>query len=521
MIRMKCPTCTRTVGIDEAYVGKLALCPGCHATFTVPAPAVLLEEPEAEREPEPEPEREPEPPPPPGPEPSAEILLPDGHIPLAPDGLDEEPWVLTDSHLQDVGAHGHAPDNSLASSLDLGPAPAGGSAPGGLGLLPPGSAPGPKLPPPGEQVNNWGFLSLDEGPAPGQSPGARAPSDEPLPLAPEPPPAQKAEAPLEKTADWELPSLPLPPEPEEEEPFVPVLDEPAGPLKAELVEDDELEGVNPEDIPEATLAPAPAPPKQPPLPAAKPVAAPAAPAVVIPLVAEPVTVEPVPVRPVTGEPGKGQPGKEEPITITAADVIRMPGTPAPAAPRPKEDDQGRPPTPPPPRSGGAARTPTAATTAWKPDEDGTERESPDHKQELRRPGRPKRTYGAVTLIPGVDDYYVAMAGLAVLGGLLGLLVYLWPDLSLVPIVLGGMFWVGATLWLRTALEEADPIWKWLVFIPFIAAFFAISYRDRALRAFIASVAGLLIAGMGWAAMAYAAPGEGRQDNKAEARVLDG
>src|SRR5207249_810990 len=44
MIRMKCPTCARAIGIDEAYVGKLALCPGCHTTFTVPAPAVLLDE---------------------------------------------------------------------------------------------------------------------------------------------------------------------------------------------------------------------------------------------------------------------------------------------------------------------------------------------------------------------------------------------------------------------------------------------------------------------------------------------
>ena len=44
MIRMKCPTCARTIGIAETYVGKLALCPGCHGTFTVPAPAVLLEE---------------------------------------------------------------------------------------------------------------------------------------------------------------------------------------------------------------------------------------------------------------------------------------------------------------------------------------------------------------------------------------------------------------------------------------------------------------------------------------------
>jgi hypothetical protein len=44
MLRMKCPHCGRFLGIDEIHVGALGLCPACCETFTIPVPAVLLDD---------------------------------------------------------------------------------------------------------------------------------------------------------------------------------------------------------------------------------------------------------------------------------------------------------------------------------------------------------------------------------------------------------------------------------------------------------------------------------------------
>jgi hypothetical protein len=116
-----------------------------------------------------------------------------------------------------------------------------------------------------------------------------------------------------------------------------------------------------------------------------------------------------------------------------------------------------------------------------------------------RPRKPRRTYGVVSLIPGLDDYYLGLIVLGVFWALLATLVILSPRAFWVAMVSGFFLWVGASFWLRTCVEEADPIWQWLVFLPPLAAFFALYHRDRALRAFVVSVAGLLIVGMGWAA----------------------
>jgi len=44
MIRIKCTSCARALGIDESQIGKPSFCPACGLVFTVPAPAVLLED---------------------------------------------------------------------------------------------------------------------------------------------------------------------------------------------------------------------------------------------------------------------------------------------------------------------------------------------------------------------------------------------------------------------------------------------------------------------------------------------
>jgi hypothetical protein len=117
-----------------------------------------------------------------------------------------------------------------------------------------------------------------------------------------------------------------------------------------------------------------------------------------------------------------------------------------------------------------------------------------------RPRKRRRVYGAVSLIPGLDDFYLALIVLGAVWLVLGILLVVSPKFCWLAIISGFLIWVGATFWLRLAIEEADPVWKWLVFIPFFAAFFAIYHRDRALRAFLVSMAGLCIVGMGAAAL---------------------
>src|SRR5262245_5117699 len=128
MIRLKCPTCARGLGIDECHAGKLALCPGCNHTFTVPVPAVVLEEPPPAPHP---PTLDPLPPQAGIPPDDHEPLLPEGPIGLAPEdgpgtsppppapaeglaglnlSLDEpsapspDPWALTRDGLRDQPA---------------------------------------------------------------------------------------------------------------------------------------------------------------------------------------------------------------------------------------------------------------------------------------------------------------------------------------------------------------------------------------------------------------------------------
>jgi hypothetical protein len=41
MIRFKCPSCQKAMGVDDSKAGALGMCPGCRATFRIPAPATV------------------------------------------------------------------------------------------------------------------------------------------------------------------------------------------------------------------------------------------------------------------------------------------------------------------------------------------------------------------------------------------------------------------------------------------------------------------------------------------------
>ncbi|MCC6420099.1 MAG: hypothetical protein IT429_17835 [Gemmataceae bacterium] len=197
MIRLKCPTCTRALGIDPCHAGQLAVCPGCHGTFTVPVPAVLLEEivsPTLSGAPlDPMTAHASE-------ASSAQPLLPDGPIGLVPDG--ESPNLIAPAPSVEPGLAG------LDLSLD-----------------------GPALPLP----DPWG----SEQPRPAQQPAPLpAPAASPPPL---PPPAQgphhitsadlvdmdrspgssTSEVPGEDAADWRLLTLDVPDAARDEPPVAP------------------------------------------------------------------------------------------------------------------------------------------------------------------------------------------------------------------------------------------------------------------------------------------------------------
>jgi hypothetical protein len=477
MIRMKCPTCAKLIGIDEAYVGKPALCPGCHGTFLVPAPAILLDEPA--------------PPPPPAPGTSTGPMLPDGHIPLAPESAlppgmargDEDLWGLAEPHMRGVPKPALAPDRSLAACLDKGPPPAAPPTElpslAGLGLRPLDGGPGLELPPPGGAPRDWDFLSLDTPAAPAPPPRAESPPRGNPPLPPRPAPAPPLPA---SAAEPELLLQPLDSEPEE--PFVPQLVEPTSPLKAEPV---------PDAVESAIVEVAGAPGAPLPLKAE-----------IVPDIAGDFILEEVKGESAPGAAAVVVPQPVEPILVVPADAIIVADGPALAAVA-EPDYELRPPSLPPPMPAEPV-DPTMlpdTTPKWGRDEDRLDRKQRD--RDPYRPRKPKKTYGVVSLIPGLDDYYLFMIALGAIWALLAVLVIVNPRLCWFAIIFGGLLHVGATFWLRLTIEEADPIWKWLVFFPPFAAFFAIHYRDRALRAFLASLVGMTIAGMGWAAMPKSNP----------------
>jgi hypothetical protein len=494
MIRLKCPTCARTIGIDEAHVGKPALCPVCGSMFTVPAPAVLLDEAPASLSLAPPPLSPASPAvnnprlppletfanptaPPAGP------LLPDDLIPLTHDpahsrkswampgedfgpGLarESDAWERSDAHLRLP-----VPEQPLPR---LPPAP---SAPGQPAVAE------PDLPPPGEEVKDWNFLTLDDAaPAPA-APPETAPAAKPPPalppLPPLPPPDQPEEEdlillPLEEPAASEPILLPLadapapPPPPRDRElvgaeALLPLHPEPVGPLVAEPVLDDETPAVLP-----AAVEPMPVP----------------ATGVVLPVLVETVVVP-------TAAPPAGAPLNYglNPPPLVAEPVARPP----------EELD-------------------------WGEDVNRVDPRAVD--RDPSRPRKKRRVYGAVSLIPGLDDFYLGLIVLGVIWLLLAILMIASPRLCLVPIIVGGLIWVCATFWLNVAVQEADPYMKipfltpvittplsflirqpglfvaGIIFAQIWAAFFALYFRDRALRAFLVTCLGMLIAGMGWAAM---------------------
>jgi hypothetical protein len=462
MIRMKCPTCARAIGIDEAYVGKLALCPGCHTTFTVPAPAVLLDEtahPLTRPAPAVPLSALPLPPLTPAADPPAHSpggpLLPDGPIPLAADpvpslttGADRgfDDWARSEPRLRPLAPPGELPVSPSPPSLSAeshgftAAAPAAAS----VDLLPSEKSGEPELPPAGEEIKDWNFLALDApSPAP-SAPAAPAADDLPLLLDPAPP---SGPPPLPAAETETLLPL-LEPEPAEEElillePAAPLVAEPVREPAAPLMAEPVLEHDGPVHLPARVEA--------------------------IPLAAEPALAE-VPETAVVPL------GIVPPEVVTRSYDLLPPPLLAEPVPEP-------PPEPEP---------------AWGRDENNFDRRRVE--RDPFHPRKPRRTYGVVSLIPGLDDFYLGLIVLGVFWSLLAALVILSPKTCWVAMVSGFFLWVGATFWLRQCVEEADPIWQWLVFIPLLAAFFALYHRDRALRAFLVSVAGLLISAMGWAAM---------------------
>ncbi len=114
--------------------------------------------------------------------------------------------------------------------------------------------------------------------------------------------------------------------------------------------------------------------------------------------------------------------------------------------------------------------------------------------------RNRSASGFVSLIPGVEDFYLGMIALGVLWLGLSILVLVAPKLFWLPILFGGLIYLGGAFWLCQSMEETNPLWKYLLaFIPLIAVVYVVCHRDRALRPFVITLVGLGLLGVGLAA----------------------
>ncbi len=390
MIRLKCPTCARPLGFDEAYIGLPGLCPGCGATFTVPAPAVLLDDAAPGTGPRP-PDALP---------PLATVtgqssardagpLLPEGPLGLVPEAPpdlapaerawdDGDPWLRTEARLRPVTPEAPRP------LTPEGPTPSADRrrrevAEGDLlplvddAPLPLGNAPEE-----GQEANDWQFLSLDD---PGAAPAAKAPAAAPPPL----------------------PLLEIPEQPDS---ALPLLEPPS--------------------------LPAPVPPPRP-APAAMPPPLPTPQLVPHDAIQVPVTVVPVDAGPPRAEPR------------------------------------------------------TASLRAILLDE-------PPPRKKKRKPD------GPVSLIPGLDDFYLGMIALGVIWLVMVVIVLLAPKVFWLPVVFGSVVYFCAGFWFRQSMQDVDPIWSFLVFIPLLSVVFILIDRSpRSVRPFAATILGMVITLTGWAA----------------------
>jgi hypothetical protein len=417
MIRLKCPTCGRTLGIDDVYVGKPALCPACQHTFLVPVPARLLDDtpslasgeragvsspvgPPVSSQDRPLPPLELS-----GNRAAAEPVLPEGPLrlaserawaPPAVDRASDGPSRCRDSMPATIPL---APDPPRPAAAQTGPVHDVSP----RDLLPADHATAVSTRP-------WPDLSLDEAPAPAT------------------------------TADWSdlelAEALPAPDlEPIEEALEAPDL-EPLDAIPA------------PEDEPLVEVFAAPAAPPSPPPPAALPQALP----------------EAIPVDAITDAP---RPVQALPEALPVIEPLRAPAK--------------------------------SVALDWGETPRREPRPSP-------APKKKRRGSGMVSLIPGVEDYWLGLIFLAVLWVLLTVLVVLKPKLFWLPLALGGVVYSGGAWWFLQTIDEANPLWKIaLVFVPLCALLYVWANRDRALRPFLMVQMGVLLIITGVAVLPAAFP----------------
>jgi hypothetical protein len=378
MIRIRCASCDRPLGLDDSSVGKEAFCPACGFVFRVPAPAVLLDA-LATGPGEPSPPRSQTP---------AEkstaahsTLLPEGPIPLVGDRPDargeselRDPWRLADPAESGPNA------SSIPALTPTNNVPSSGASP---------ASPAPD--PPSEGVN-WSFLSLE--PAPAEDIELSIVED----LAAAGIPID--EAPLDVPADVPAPpATGVPPEPPDS------ASPPVHAPESEVTEVTDAD-VLPRALPEATpvspeaaqeLLQAGDVPLALPVPLAVPLHAPAG-----VVWAEPVIEPPKPAKP----------------TIEWDEVPRA--------------------------------------------------EDPSRLAELLAPrSKRKPDPGAISLIPGWDDFYVGMLALAVLGLVLILVVSISPKLFWLPMAVGAIVWLCGNFWISLGLEDMGRILQGIVaLLPF-------------------------------------------------------
>src|SRR5262245_50245147 len=367
MIRIRCASCDRPLGLDDSSVGKSTFCPACGFIFTVPAPAVLLDavatgsaEPSGPRVQA-------------GPDKTAAIsqgpLLPDGPIPLVGDDARRhlemrDPWRLADP---------------AESRPNAGPVPV---------TPPPNEVPTSASSPPTDAPSdgvNWSFLSL------------------------EPAPAEDIE--LSIVEELAAAGIPVDEAPVD----VPAPDTPPAP--PELPSPDVHETAS--DVTEVTEADV--------LPPALPQATPVSPEAAQELLqsgAVPMGV-PVPLA--------------APLQMPAGVVWAEPvlETPKPAPPSVEWDEAPRP-------------------------------DDPSRIEELLKPrSKRKPDPGAVSLIPGWDDFYVGFAALTVLGLILTLVATVSPKLFWLPMAVGAIAWLCGNFWISLGLEDMGRILQGIVaLLPF-------------------------------------------------------
>jgi hypothetical protein len=114
----------------------------------------------------------------------------------------------------------------------------------------------------------------------------------------------------------------------------------------------------------------------------------------------------------------------------------------------------------------------------------------EDEDEPPRRSRKRKSRGRSGGFGGMDPFVAGLLGLGVVSVLLVVLAFIWPALSLVPIVLGWLVAIGGGIWfLVVAFQDSPAAGLLCLFVPFYSLIYLCTHFDETKKPFFVQLLG--------------------------------